>query len=225
MAAVSITTTILFILTTFLTLWFFHKAGKNKGVLLGLLIWMIITGLLGIFGFYSVENAMPPRFIFLLGPGMLFVVFLLITKKGRSFVDMLDLKWLTLLHVVRVPVEIVLYYIFLEGLVPELMTFEGWNYDIISGLSAPIIFYLVFVQKWIGRNALLLWNFICLGLLLNILTIAVLSAQTPFQQLAFEQPNIGVAYFPFVWLPTLVVPLVLVSHLASIRQLLHRKTI
>lgn len=132
----------------------------------------------------------------------------------------LDLKWLTWLHCIRVPVELVLYFVFLEGLVPESMTFEGYNFDILSGLTAPILYYLVFVKKKVGSMGLLLWNIICLGLLLNILTIAVLSAQTPIQKMAFDQPNIGVTYFPLVWLPTVIVPIVFLSHLASIGQIL-----
>jgi hypothetical protein len=38
---------------------------------------------------------------------------------------------------------------------------------------------------------------------------------------AFDQPNIAVLYFPFNWLPSCIVPLVLLSHLAAIRQLLY----
>jgi len=103
------------------------------------------------------------------------------------------------------------------------MTFEGYNYDILSGISAPIIYYLVFVAKKAGENTLLIWNFICLALLINILVIAALSAQTPIQKLAFDQPNIGVALFPFVLLPSVIVPIVLLSHLTVIRQLLFSK--
>jgi hypothetical protein len=67
---------------------------------------------------------------------------------------------------------------------------------------------------------LLLWNFICLGLLINIVVNAVLSAPSVFQQFAFGQPNTAILYFPFVWLPCCVVPLVLLAHLTSIRKLL-----
>src|SRR5687768_16392808 len=98
------------------------------------------------------------------------------------------------------------------------MTFEGNNFDIISGCTAPLIFYLVFFSKKLGHKALLAWNFICLGLLVNVLVIAILSAETPFQKLAFDQPNIGVTFFPFIWLPCIIVPIVLFSHLAAIRQ-------
>ncbi|WP_422083778.1 hypothetical protein [Ulvibacterium sp.] len=220
MAEVSVCTTIGFILTTIATIWLFFKASGNRRVILFILIWSSIVGILGFNGFYQKPDALPPRFIFLLGPVLLFVLLLPLTKKGKRFMDNLDLKWLTLLHCIRVPVELVLYFVFLKGLVPDLMTFEGYNFDILSGLSAPILYNLVFVNKKVGLNGLLLWNIVCLGLLLNILTIAVLSAQTPFQKMAFDQPNIGVTYFPLVWLPTVIVPIVFLSHLASIGQIL-----
>ncbi len=220
MAESSMYLSIGFVLTTLITLWFLFKASKNIKVIVGITIWMIITGILGISGFYRNVEAFPPRFVFLIGPAILFILAVFLLQDGRKFVDGLDLKWLTLLHMVRVPVEFVLLAIFLDGLIPELMTFEGYNYDILSGITAPIIYYLFFVKGWIGKKGLLLWNIVCLLLLLNILTIAIFSAQTPFQKLAFDQPNIGVAYFPFVWLPAVIVPIVLFSHLASIRQLL-----
>jgi hypothetical protein len=100
------------------------------------------------------------------------------------------------------------------------MTFEGRNFDILSGLTAPIIFWLVFRQGKINRLLLLVWNFLALGLLINIVVNAFLSFPFAFQQFAFDQPNRAVLYFPFVWLPTVVVPLVLFCHLASIWQLL-----
>jgi hypothetical protein len=104
------------------------------------------------------------------------------------------------------------------------MTFEGRNFDIVAGLTAPVIYYFGSVKQQIGRKVMLLWNIICLGLLFNIVVIAVLSAPFPFQQFAFDQPNIALLYFPFVWLPCCVVPLVLLSHLATIRQLINRQT-
>ncbi len=220
MIEVSLFTSIGFILTTLFTLWFFFKASKQRRVLYGILFWMTIVGTLGIFGFYQKIGAFPPRFIFLLAPGVIFVFLLLLNKRSKKFMDNQDLKWLTILHTIRIPVEIVLYYVFLEGLIPDLMTFDGYNFDIISGLTAPIIYYLVFVAKVLDKKALLVWNFLALALLGNILTIAILSAQTPLQKFAFEQPNIGVTYFPFVWLPAVIVPIVIFSHLSSIRQLL-----
>lgn len=223
MAEISIYTSLGFVLTTIATLWFFYQSSKNNKVLFGIFIWMALVGVLGLYGFYQVAHATPPRFVLLVGPAMLMVLLLLFTKRGRNFSDKQNLKWLTLLHMVRIPVEIILYFMFVAGYIPDLMTFDGYNFDILSGLSAPVMYYAVFTRNWIGKKGLLIWNFICLALLINIVSIAVLSAQTPIQQLAFDQPNIGVAFFPFVWLPAVIVPIVLFAHLASIRQLLSLK--
>jgi hypothetical protein len=210
-----------FMMSVAFTIWQFYKAaGQSKRVLLWLLIWMLLQSILGLGGFYQVADAVPPRFILLLGPGLLISSILFFTRGGRQFAEGLALAQLTLLHSVRIPVEITLYFVYLAGLIPDLMTFEGFNFDIFSGLTAPMVYYWFFHRKKMGRKALLVWNYVCLALLLNILTIAALSAKTPFQQLAHAQPNVGVSFFPFVWLPSVVVPLVLFSHLAAIRQLL-----
>lgn len=129
-----------------------------------------------------------------------------------------------MLHTVRVAVELVLFGLFTQQAVPELMTFAGRNFDILAGLTAPLVFYLGFVKKTLNRKIILIWNFICLGLLLNIVIHAILATPTPLQQFAFDQPNVAVFYFPFVWLPAGVVPLVLLAHLAVIHQLFSEKT-
>lgn len=218
---------ILFGVTTGITVWqFYNASGKSKIVLGCLSMWLLFQGILGKTGFYQASQAFSPGFVLLIGPGLILTAVLFLTPKGKRFVDSFNLRMLTILHVIRIPVEITLYYVFVAKLIPELMTFEGYNYDILSGLTAPVIYYLVFESKKLGSRALLIWNFICLGLLINILVIAILSAQTPFQRLAFDQPNIGITFFPFVWLPSVVVPIVLVSHLAAIRQLIiQRKSV
>ncbi|WP_426059052.1 hypothetical protein [Hymenobacter sp. B1770] len=216
---------ITFGLTTGLMVWLFYRAANKSRRLLGvLLMWLLVQGVVGLSGFYTVTDTLPPRFLLLVGPPVLAIAALFCTTRGQAFLDGLRIDILTLLHVVRVPLEMVLYWLFLHGAVPELMTFEGRNWDILSGLSAPIVFYLIFSKRQLGRKALLAWNFICMGLAVAIVVNAVLSAPSPFQQFAFSQPNVAVQYFPFVWLPACVVPLALLSHLAAIRQLLLQKT-
>ncbi|MBI3233348.1 MAG: hypothetical protein HYZ42_04800 [Bacteroidetes bacterium] len=215
---------IVFGLTTFLTVWLFYKAANNsRTFFIIIMAWLALQAVIGISGFYVITTAVPPRFPLLVLPPFLLILWLFITSSGRKFVDSLDVKTLTLLHTIRIPVEIVLLWLSMYQMIPVLMTFEGRNFDIISGLTAPIVFYYGYIKQKLSRNILLLWNFVCLGLLVNIVTNAVLSVQTPFQKFAFDQPNIGILHFPFVWLPCCVVPIVLLSHLATIRQLLLEK--
>lgn len=224
MEKVSIAISILFLITTAGTLWLFYQAtnqSQKTAALLGL--WVIVQTFLGLSGFYQKWDATPPRFALLIFPAIILIVLLFLFPSGRKRIDELNIKWLTLLHVIRIPVEITLYFLLRADLIPRSMTFEGSNFDILSGLSTPFIYYLAFHARKINFKVLLLWNFACLGLLLNVVTTAILSAKTPFQQFAFDQPNIGVTYFPFIFLPGLIVPVVLFAHLASIRQLLDLK--
>jgi len=224
MAPTSLFLNIFFSITVLLSIWLFMRAARfSRTAFLLICTLSIVQSALSLNGFYQNGQALPPRFIFLIGPGFLVIAFLFLSKKGRQFIDSLDIRWLTWLHIVRIPVEIVLYYVAIARLIPALMTFEGNNLDILSGISAPVIYYLVFVWKKANWKVLLIWNFVCLGLLINILVLAILSAPTPFQQLAFDQPNRGVSYFPFALLPAVIVPVVLLSQLAGIWQLVRKK--
>jgi hypothetical protein len=216
----------IFALTTFLTVFLFYKAANKSNItLITVVVWLVIQTLVSLTGFYTDTSTVPPRFLLLVGPPLVCILLLFLTPKGKLFLDRLNLSWLTLLHVIRIPVELVLLWLFVHKTVPELMTFEGRNFDIISGLTAPLVYYFCFIKKQWNKNILIAWNVLCLGLLLNIVVNAILSAPTPFQQFAFDQPNIAVLYFPFTWLPCCIVPLVLLSHIASLRQLLQKKVL
>jgi hypothetical protein len=215
---------IIFIATTILTIAFFYKAAQHcKVVLLILFCWVLLQTVLGLKGFYTNTATIPPRLLLLVVPPIFTIAALFITTKGRFFIDSLNIKYLTILHIVRIPVELVLFWLFLNKTVPQLMTFEGRNFDILAGITAPVIYYFSFIKSKIGKRTMIIWNCICLILLINIVINAALSTPSVLQQFAFKQPNIAILYFPFNLLPAVIVPLVLLSHLVSIRQLLNRK--
>lgn len=212
--------TLLFIVTVAATFILFLKTTYfSKKLLIILLSWMAAHAMLAFKGFYLDSNIFPPRFMFTIIPPIIVIIILFSTRKGRIWIDGLNIKWLTWIHIVRIPVELVLYLISLHQLVPTLMTFEGRNYDILSGISTPFIYYFTLRNNRSNKKLLLLWNVVCLGLLINIVVLAILSAPSPYQKFAFDQPNRALYYFPFIWLSSVIVPLVLFSHLASIRKL------
>ena len=211
---------LLFILTVAATFILFLKTTYfSKKLLIILLSWIAAHGMLAFKGFYLDSNIFPPRFMFTLVPPIIVMILLFSTRKGKTWIDGLNIQWLTLIHIVRIPVELVLYLISLHQLVPTLMTFEGRNYDIISGITAPLVYYFTFVTHTFNKIVLLFWNIVCLALLINIVVLAILSAPSPYQKFAFDNPNRALYYFPFIWLASVIVPLILFSHLASIRKL------
>ena len=224
-----------FVVTTIATLLFFIGTVRNSSaetvrkkstvILIGLTVWLVIQMALTLKSVYKTDvDSFPPKImLFGIFPPILAIVLLFLTRQGQTFIDSLPLRNLTYLNIVRIPVEIVLFWLFLQKAVPELMTFEGRNFDIIAGITAPIVGYFGLTKSKLSRQTILIWNFICLGLLINIVVNALFSAPSPIQKFAFEQPNIAILNFPFSWLPTFIVPIVLFGHFTSIRQLLKRK--
>lgn len=223
-------------LTTVATLLLFIWTIKNSTfeqtrkiatpIFIGLTIWLAIQAFLTVKNIYNSDtNTFPPKII-LIGilPVILTILLLFTTSKGRRFIDSLPLKNLTYLNIVRIPVEIILFWLFLNKAIPELMTFEGRNFDIIAGITAPFIAYFGLTKTQLNRQTILIWNCICLGLLVNIVVNALFSTPSPIQKFAFDQPNIAILNFPFSWLPTFIAPIVLLGHLISIRQLINHKT-
>jgi hypothetical protein len=222
---------VFFGLTTVLTIFLFSKTLKTtseappqyKPVLAVVIGWALLQMAISLTGFYEQTDTLPPRLTLAAPPAIALIIALFLTKSGKLFMESLDLKALTYLHVVRIPVELTLFWLYQHGQVPELMTFAGRNFDIISGITAPFIAYFGFVKKTLNPTIIVVWNFICLGLLFNIVFHAIFSVQSPLQLFAFDQPNRAILYFPFVWLPSVIVPLVLFAHLVVIKRLLKNR--
>lgn len=226
---------IFFVLTVLFTLFLFYSVVRNSShiivrakanvLLIVLILWLVVQAVLALNHVFSSDTTYFPPKIALMGvlPAILIIVIVFLTKTGKNFIDELPILNLTYLHMVRVPVEITLYLLFIYGAVPELMTFEGRNFDILAGISSPLVAYYGITKGKMAKGSLLAWNVVCLFLLINIVVNALLSAPSPLQKFGFDQPNVGVLYFPFSLLPAFIVPIVFFSHLVSIRQLLINK--
>lgn len=213
-----------FFATTAFVLYLLYRASNNSKTVLVLSVsWLLLQAVISIGGFYQYEKGFPPRLALLVLPPVFVIMLIFATRKGRNFADAFNIELLTLLQSFRFPVELVLYWLYAASYIPLLMTFEGRNWDIITGVTAPFIWLLCFVRKSGGRATLLSWNVAGLILLFSILINAALSVPTDFQKQAFDIPNTGVLYFPFVWLPGFLVPVALLSHLISVRQILAGK--
>ena len=214
---------LLFLLTAGATILLFYYAnGKRRGLLFMLIAWSVVQSFLALSGFYQLTDTFPPRYILVLFPATIFIMVGLMPGYRTGLLRDRNRVLSTFLHAVRVPVEIVLLFLFVYKMVPELMTFEGRNFDILAGLTAPVIGLLV-LKKRAGNGFLIAWNTASLCLVSFILVNGLLSAELPFQQFGFEQPNRAVNFFPFVLLPAVIVPIVLYTHLTDLILLLKER--
>jgi len=206
---------IVFFISVLFVLIQFYRTSKSKNFMLIIVFWGILHSILALLGFYDNTKTIPPRFILLVIPMIAIVISTIFSQKMKSWLSTFNLKRLTYLHTVRILVELVLYWLFLGSYVPELITFEGHNYDILAGITAPLIALIAFKNNNTNKYLLLIWNIFSIILLVNVLVIAVLSTPTVLQQFAFEQPNVAVMKFPFLLLPAIIVPIVLISNMAG----------
>lgn len=206
---------LVFLATTMITIGLFHIANNRPWKVTSVIIILaILQSILSYVGFYQKNDGFPPRFVLLLLPSIAMIIYGL-RKDSLAWLEKhRNQQWSTFLHIVRIPVEIILLFLFMHDMIPELMTFEGRNFDILAGLTAPIMVFLLAKNK-LSRRALAAWNVICLCLVSFIVVNALLSAELPFQQFAFDQPNKAIIYFPFALLPAIIVPIVIHTHISD----------
>jgi hypothetical protein len=188
-------------------------------VAVGLALWLIYAGALGYLGVVGNPSLRPPGPALLLLPVFLFVALYLARTDGALRVaTSIPLEWLMGLQAFRVIVELFLHQLWLNGLAPRMLTYEGANFDIAIGLSAPLVAWL-YAKGTVREKAALAWNILGLAMLANVAVRALLTAPGPFQLLTSDRPNLAIGTFPFTYIPGFMAPLALVLHVLSIRSL------
>ncbi|MDP2189434.1 MAG: hypothetical protein Q8J69_12220 [Sphingobacteriaceae bacterium] len=133
---------------------------------------------------------------------------------SRQFMRGLKDEQLHHLHLWRVPFAFVLLWFYQAGLSPIDLTFEGFNYDIIIGLTAPVIGSLAFSQKMLTKEIVLGWNAIGTILLLISGILVLLEIQSnAASALQFQE-------LPYLLLLGFLMPLSLFAHALSSYRIL-----
>ena len=184
-----------------------------------LLVWMLVTGGLAGSGLLVSFDAFPPPLMRLILPALLMTALACLSGWGRTWVERWSLVGMVAFQAFRLPLELLMHEAARQGVMPPQMTFTGRNWDILTGLlAAPLACALAggkLSPGWVW-----LWNVIGLGLLVNVVSVAVLSFPGPFRYFMNEPANVWITHLPFVWLPTVLVPLALAGHLLVARKLL-----
>ena len=197
-----------------------EKRKINLRFISAIIVWVITLTVLSVSGFFNEFSMFPPRVVIVLIIPLLTIIFLTFSKSLTVILSGIPAQWLVYIQSFRIVVEILLWMLFMDNLLPVQMTFEGRNWDILVGITAPFIGYLCFHGNRYRRNLAIVWNVLGLLLLLNILIIAVLSMPTSIRLFMNEPANTIVATFPFVFLPGILVPVAYTMHIFSLKQLI-----
>ena len=94
----------------------------------------------------------------------------------------------------RLPLELAMHAMAERGVMPAQMSYTGRNFDIITGITALIVAPLV-ARGIGGRRLVAIWNVLGLGLVLNVVVVAMLSTPT-FRVFGDDALNTWVADLP-----------------------------
>lgn len=188
-----------------------------------LVTWVGLLTVLSINGFFSDFSKLPPRPALAMLIPLPIIIFIAFSKTGTQLLQTVPSHWLVFMQSFRIVVELLLLFAFMSGKLPVQMTFEGRNFDVLTGVLALPVGYLIARKKNYSSKLIIAFNIIGIVLLLNILVIAVLSMPTSIRYFMNEPSNTLVAQFPFILLPGVLVPIAYTMHIFSLRQLLAKQ--
>ena len=187
-------------------------------VALVFVFWLIVPAVLARQGAIDRYSPLPAPALVLVGLITIGTIVLAFSNVGSRMATTIPLSGLVGYQVFRVPVELILHALYTEGVVPVQMTYAGRNFDIVTGVSAAALGLWLWKRErpvWLVTA----WNILGFALLLNIVTIAILSTPVPFRYFMNDPPNLLPSTFPYVWLPTFLVQAALFGHLLVFRGL------
>lgn len=201
------------------------KSRFLRQIIFGLVVWTIFVIVWSASGIMSSFDIFPLNFLpVVVIPLVTMIVWVWTSQNLREVLHHVSPSTILYLQSFRVFVEIVLWLLFVANALPIQMTFEGRNFDILAGLTGPVIALFVSRNR-ISKSALIIWNIAGLCLLTNIVTIAILSTPTPVRVFMNDPANTIVAYFPSSLLPGLLVPLAYTLHFFSLKQAFSWKSV
>jgi hypothetical protein len=185
--------------------------------------WVALAIVLARQGFWETHPddslSTPPRIAFGIAVPTILGSVLVMSATVRGWIGRVPLHLLVGVQFYRVVGGLFLIA-YAQGDIPAEFALPAGTGDILVGLTAVIAAVLLF--KWGPQRArftVLAWC--AFGILDLVVAVGTgfLSAPSPIQQLALDDPNAAIVSYPFVLIPTFAVPLSIILHVYVISRL------
>ena len=169
-------------------------------------------------GLISNTALRPPGIVYVAFPAVLFVLVVFAFSRAGARIASAFPLWIVIgMQSFRIGVELLLHRLWVDGLAPRIVTYQGTNVDIWIGLSAPLIAWISTRGRW-GERLALGWNAVGLITLANAITLGALTAPG-LNLIHSEVPDMAIGAFPFTYIAGFFAPLAMALHSLSIRAL------
>lgn len=182
--------------------------------------WLVYVSLLSLAGVFKV-GGLPPRIpLLLVLPPFAFITYFFSKKKHRNLIEATPASWLVYSQSFRVVVELMLYSLFLQGVLPKAGTYEGYNYEILIGITSIVVGYWGYTRKALPNIVLKIWNYTGLVTLTIVVFIMISHAYFPDLYTKPEKLNISdFGSFPYTLLAGFLMPLAVFMHVFSLKKI------
>jgi hypothetical protein len=183
-----------------------------------LVVWYLVVLQLAQAGAFEARPDRPPPAtpFAILVPLVIGLVVLLRSQRMAAVLDAVPPSWLIGVQVYRVFGGVFLL-IWAQGGLPGAFALPAGAGDMLTGLLAAAVAFRLRAPG--GRAAAVAWNLLGIADLVVAVGTGFLTSPGRFQMLALEQPNLLTTAYPLVMVPTFAVPLSLILHGLSLRQL------
>ena len=190
--------------------------GISALVLIG---WFGAALALAVSGVYQGASDEIPTIQFgILAPILIGSMLIVRSSTMARVIEAVPQQWLIGVQLYRA-LGIIFLILYGAGKMPGLFAWPAGVGDVLVGALAPVV--AIAYARGPEKNGDLAWGWNALGL--TDLGVAVatgmVTAPSPIQQFAFDLPNELVGAFPLILIPTYLVPLSVLLHLASLAKL------
>jgi len=181
-----------------------------------LILWLTYVSILSLNNVFVVAS-LPPRIpLLLVLPFFIFIAYFFLSGRFKNIIAAIPLSWLIYFQTFRIIVELLLFGLFMEHMLPWAATFEGYNFDIGIGITAPIMGFLI-AKGRLYKSAIRIWNI--LGILTLLIVVVILNMHAYRPWLFNETGTIlgkGFGTFPFTFLAGFFMPSAMFIHIFSL---------
>jgi len=218
----TITTYLLFLFAiSFATDQRVQRSATGVGILV--LLWIIFQSTLSLNNWYMDRKSMHLLFPCITTAVIALVILLL--PKIRDWRNALSLRILIAIQLIRIPLEIILWWSADVKQSPASLTIAFGNPDGIIAAMAPIALWLINKKQKRTDKLVLLWNYVGLASLLVLWMRIFFSAPSALQLTSYNAPNYLMVHFPGSWIPSVIIPILLFAHAVVIAQMHNRKKV
>jgi hypothetical protein len=175
--------------------------------------WIAIEG-----GFRARLGPVPALAIAILLPLLVGIPLLLRSRRVATILDATPPHWLIGLQVYRIFGGIFLVA-WASGNLAGIFALPAGTGDVLVGLLALPTAYLLYLAPRENRQRAIAWNILGILDLVTAITIGFLSSPGPLQLIVQNPPSTLLGTYPTVMIPAFAVPLSLMLHALSLRQL------